>query len=165
MKTDYFPKGRGPTSVEVDLVEKGFLDIVARQDETLLPHPEIAAVAGVTYGTRQYGRVVRRWIARMREEHNIVIVCEVGKGYMATTDPGKIDAALQEQRAGIRKFRKSGKILNATDRAALAEPQQRAYDQLSVQAADILRRARQITRTVTAELHATPALPAARVPS
>jgi hypothetical protein len=95
----------------------------------------------------------------MREEHNIVIVCAVGRGYMATTDPGKIDAALQEQRSGIRKFRKSGKILKATDRAALSDAQKSAYDGLSIQAADVLRKARQMTRSATAQLHATPRLP------
>lgn len=156
---DYFKKGKGPVSAEVDLVEKAFLETIARQDETLIPHSSIASVAGIEYGSRQYERVVRRWISRMREEHNIVIVCAIGKGYLATTDPGKIDAALQEQRSGIRKFRKSGKILKATDRAVLSEAQKGVYDSLSVQAADILRKARQITRSATAELHATPRLP------
>lgn len=160
----YFPKGTGPTSVYVDLVEKTFLEIVARQDETVIAHGEIAAAAGITYGSRQYERTVRRWVTRMREEHNIVIVCDRGRGYMATTDPGKIDAALQEQRAGIRKFRKSAKILTATDRAALNGTQQSTFDRLSTQTADILRRARMLSRSANAELHPTPKLPAPSAP-
>lgn len=157
----YFPKGRGPTSAEVDRVEKTFLELVERQDGTLIKHEEIAAAAGIEYAVDQYFRIVRRWIKRMRRENGIVIVSERGEGYRAVPDTGKTDAALEEHRAAARRIRKSGEIVKATDRTKLTDRQQRTYDAVAIQTADLLRRSRALTRMATVELRATPQLPTA----
>lgn len=158
-KSTYFPKGKGPTSAEVDLVEKAFLELVSKQDGTLIRHEEIAAAAGIDYAIDQYFRIVRRWIKRMRRENGIVIVSERGAGYKAVPDGGKTDAALEEHRAAARRIRKSGEIVKATNRANLTDPQQKTYDLVAVQTADLLRRSRQLTRTAAVELRGTPQLP------
>lgn len=164
-RTTYFPKGKGPTSAEVDLVEKAFLEIVERQDGTLISHADIAAAAGIDYAIDQYFRIVRRWIKRMRRENGIVIVSERGLGYKAVPDNGKTDAALEEHRAAARRIRKSGEIVKATNRGNLNEREQRAYDMVAVQTADLLRRSRALTRTVVVELRGTPALPTSEKPN
>lgn len=162
MTNTYFPKGKGPTSVEVDLVEKAFLEIVSRQDGTLLRHEEIATAAGSEYPSDQYFQIVRRWVKRMRREHDIVVVGERGVGYKAVPDGGKTDAAIEEHRAAARRIRKSGEIIRATDRTKLTDPQQKTYDMVAVQTADLLRRSRLLTRTATVELRGTPQLPSAK---
>lgn len=161
MTDTYFPKGRGPTSAEVDLVEKAFLEIVARQDGTLIRHEEIATAGGTEYPSSQYFQIVRRWVKRMRREHGIVVVGERGVGYKAVPDAGKTEAAVEEHRAAARRIRKSGEILRATDRTKLTDPQQKTYDMVAVQTADHLRRSRLLIRTATVELRATPQLPSA----
>ena len=160
-KATYFPKGKGPTSAEVDLLETTFLDLVQRQDGTLIRHADIAAAAGLDYRTEQYYRVVRRWVSRMRREHGIVIEPRTGAGYCAVPDAGKTDAALNQHRAAARRIRKSCEIIKATDRTKLDAPQQKTHDMVAAQGADLLRRSRMLTRTATVELHGTPALPAA----
>lgn len=160
-KQTYFPKGKGPTSAEVDRVEKAFLELVERQDGTLIKHEEIAAAAGIEYAIDQYFRIVRRWIRRMRRENGIVIVSERGEGYRAVPDSGKTDAAVEEHRAAARRIRKSKEIIGATNRANLSDPQQKRYDTVAVQTADLLRRSRALTRAATVELRATPQLPSA----
>ena len=159
-RTTHYPKGKGPTSAEVDLVEKAFLEIVERQDGTLIRHEEIAAAAGIDYAIDQYFRIVRRWIKRMRRESGIVIVSERGLGYKAVPDNGKTDAALEEHRAAARRIRKSGEIVKATNRGNLTDREQRAYDMVAVQTADLLRRSRALTRTVVVELRRTELPPA-----
>lgn len=160
MTNHYFPKGRGPTSAEVDLVEKAFLETVEREDGTLIRHEEIAEAAHTPYPSDQYFRIVRRWVKRMRREHSIVVVSERGTGYKAVPDGGKTDAAVEEHRAAARRIRKSGEIIRATDRTKLSEKEQKTYDMVAVQTADLLRRSRLLTRTATVELRGTPSLPA-----
>lgn len=155
----YFPKGKGPTSAEVDLVEKAFIDLVQKQDGTLIRHEDIAAAAGIDYAIDQYFRIVRRWIKRMRRENGIVIVSERGMGYKAVPDSGKTEAALEEHRAAARRIRKSGEIVRATERGNLTDGQQKTYDMVAAQTADLLRRSRMLTRTAAADLRGTPRLP------
>lgn len=162
MTQTYFPKGKGPTSAEVELVEQAFLELVKLQDGTLIRHSEIAEAAGLEYGTEQYYRVVQRWRKRMRREHGIVITTKTSAGYCAVPDAGKTDVVISRHRAAARRIREGGEIVRATDRTKLSEPQQKTHDMVAVQTADLLRRSRMLTRTAAVELHGTPQLPAAQ---
>lgn len=159
-KQTYFPKGKGPTSAEVDRVEKAFLEIVQRQDGTLIRHSEIAEAAGLEYGTEQYYRVVQRWRKRMRREYGLVITTKTSAGYCAVPDEGKTDVVVNKHRAAARRIREGGEIVKATNRGNLTETGQKTYDMVAVQTADLLRRSRMLTRTAAVELHGTPQLPA-----
>lgn len=162
MKTTHYPPGHGPTSAEVDLVERAFLDLVQKQDGTLITHAQIAAAAGLEYASLQYYRVARRWVKRMRREHGIVLTACVGEGYRAIPDAEKPGAVLDQHRRSARHIRKGMEIVQATDRAALPPLQQRTYDTVATATADLLRRSRSLTTNMTAELKATaptPALP------
>lgn len=160
MTEGYFPKGGGPLNAELDLVVEAFMATVQRQDGTLIRHSEIAEVAKVAAGSPQYYRLAKRWKHRMLREHSIVISHRVGAGYVALPDGEKTDAALDRLRSGARSIRRGGEIIRATDREKLSAPQQKTHDMVAVQAADLLRRTRMLTRTASVELHGTPALPA-----
>jgi len=161
-KLTHFPKGKGPTSTELDLLTERLMPIVSRQDGELIRHSAVAEACGFEYGTDQYYRVVNRWVRRMRSEHGIVIVCSVGSGYCAVADKSKTDAALTQHRIAAKRIHRSGQIVKATDRGNLNATEQKTYDMVAAQTADLLRRSRMLTRTATVELHGTPALPATK---
>ena len=68
-------------------------------------------------------------------------------------------------RSATRRIRKSGEIVKATNRGNLNDREQRAYDMVAAQTADLLRRSRALTRTVVVELRGTPALPTSEKPN